>query len=79
MFIIEYFHVIKFLIQFLKVIFHLQLLQNIGYIPYVVQHSPEPIIHPKVCASNSLPHVAPLITFSLFSLSVSLLLFCYIH
>ena len=33
-------------IQFLKVTFHLQLLQNIGCIPYVMQYLPVPILHP---------------------------------
>ena len=36
-------------IQFLKVTFHLQLLQNIGYIPHVVQYIPEPILYLIVC------------------------------
>ena len=38
--------------QFLKVTFHLQLLQNIGYIPSVIQYNFEPILHPLVCASH---------------------------
>ena len=35
----------------LKVTFHLQLLQNIGYIPHVVQYILEPILYPIVCIS----------------------------
>ena len=68
----------------LKVTLHLQLLQNIGYMPRVVQY----ILVAYLTTPNSLylplphPYVAPLpllaIT-SLFSVSVSLLLFCYIH
>ena len=42
----------KILIQFLKVTFHLQLLQNIGSIPCVVQYIPEPILHPIVYTSH---------------------------
>ena len=38
-------------IPFLKVTFHLQLFQNIGYIPCVVQYILEPILHPVVCTS----------------------------
>lgn len=38
--------------QFLKVTFHLQLLQNIGYIPSVIQYNFEPILHPLVCPSH---------------------------
>ena len=41
-----------FFIQFLKFTFHLQLLQNIGYIPRVVQYILESILHPVVCASH---------------------------
>ena len=69
--------------QFLKVTFYLQLLQNIGYIPHIVQYILQPILHPIVCTSHSptpiLPLPLSLITISLFSISVSLLLFCYIH
>ena len=41
----------------LKVIFHLQLLQNIEYIPYVVQYILEPVLHFAVCCSHSLPPI----------------------
>ena len=38
-------------IQFLKVTFHLQLLQSIGYIPMLYnKYILEPILHPVVCA-----------------------------
>ena len=65
-------------IQFLKVTFHLQLLQNIGYIPHVVQYIPEPILYLIVCPLTPLhvtPAPLPLVTASLFSVSVSLLFF----
>ena len=39
--------------QFLKVILHLQLLQNIDFIPHVVQYILELILHPIICASFS--------------------------
>ena len=39
-------------VQFLKVTFHLQLLQNNGYIAYVVQYILQPILHPIVCTSH---------------------------
>ena len=67
-------------IQFLKVTFHLQLLQNIGYIPHVVQYIPEPMLYLIVCPLSP-PHIipapSPLVTTSLFSVSVSLLFLCY--
>ena len=64
----------------LKVTFHLQLLQNIGCISYVVQCIPEPILYPVVCISHSPTPILPLLPFllvttSLFSASLSLLLF----
>ena len=37
----------------LKVTFHLQVLQNIIYIPCVVQYILEPILHPKVYTSHT--------------------------
>ena len=37
----------------LKVTFHLQLLQNIGYTPHGVQCILQPILHPIVCASHA--------------------------
>ena len=39
--------------QFGNVTFYLQLFQNIGYIPWVVQYILEPILHPAVCISHS--------------------------
>ena len=33
---------------------HLQLLQNIGNIPWVVQYFFEPILYPVVCVSHSI-------------------------
>ena len=42
-------------IQFWKVTFHLQLSQNIGCIPRVVQYILEPVLHPVVCTSHSPP------------------------
>ena len=66
----------------LKVTFHLQSLQNIGYIFHVVQYILEPILHPTVCISNLLnPCVVPYSSLTgnhcctLFSISVILLLF----
>ena len=75
----------KNFIQFLNVTFHLQLLQNIGYIPHVVQYILEPILHPLVCVSHSptpilpFPPSTPLVTISWFSMSVSLFLPFYVH
>ena len=40
-------------IYLFMVTFHLQLLQNIGYIPHVVQYNLEPVFHPTACASHS--------------------------
>ena len=70
---------------FLQIILHLKLLQNIGYIPCAVQYVlvsclfyKEDFVH-----LNPLPQLAPppplfpLMTTSLFSVSESLLLFCY--
>ena len=61
----------------------MQLLQNIGYIPCVVQYilvaylTPNslylPLTHPYIVVPP------PLVATSLFSISVSLLLLCYIH
>ena len=64
-------------IQFLKVTFHLQLSQNIGYIPHVVQYILVAYLTPN---SSYLPLPSPycpplLVTTSLFSISVSLHLF----
>ena len=65
--------------HFLKVTFHLQLLQNIGSVPRVVRYIFEPVSHPVACAFHtpSLPF-PPTSSPSLFSVLVSLLLFCYI-
>ena len=54
--------ILKFFIfiQFLKVTFHLQLLQNIGYISRVVQYILEPIVHPVVCTSHLPIPILPL-------------------
>ena len=46
---------LKNFVQFLKVTFHLQLLQNNGYIPRVVQYILELILHPIVRTSHSAP------------------------
>ena len=50
----------KKFIQFLKVTFRLQLVQNIGSIPRVVQYILEPVLHPVVCTSSSLTPMLPL-------------------
>ena len=60
----------------LKVTFHLQLLQNIGYILCFVQYILEPILHAIVCTSCSptpyYPYTpSPVVTTSLLSISVS--------
>ena len=72
--------IFKFSIQFLKVTFHLHLLQNISYISHVVEFILEPILRPVVCLSYSITLILPLPTFpvittSLLSISVRLLLF----
>ena len=82
-----YFFLQKNFIQFLKVTFHLHLLQNIGCIPYVVQYVVQCILEPilKQFVPPTLPPlcdffpIAPLVAPRLFSMSMSLLLFCYIH
>lgn len=68
--------------QFLRVTFHLQFLQNIDSICCVLQYILEPILYPQVwtfpltLVSRLL---APqLVTTKLISVSVSLLLLCYI-
>ena len=48
------------IIQLLKIAFHLQLLQNTGYIPHVAQYILELILHLKLCTSNSSNSVLPL-------------------
>ena len=47
-------------IQILKSTFHLQLLQNIGYIPRVVRYISEPLLQPIVRTSHSLTPILPL-------------------
>ena len=42
------------------VTFHLQLLQNTGYIPCDVQHIPDPILHPTNCSSHFPTGILPL-------------------
>ena len=49
-----------FLIQLLKIAFHLQLLQSTGYIPHVAQYILELILHLRHCTSNSSNSVLPL-------------------
>ena len=51
--------IFSFLYTTLKVTFHLQLLQNIGYITCVVQYILEPILHPIVCTSPSATPILP--------------------
>jgi len=63
-------------IQFLKVAFHLQLLQNIGCIPYIVRCILEPILHPTPLPLYCPP---PLVTTHFFYISVNLLLLWYSH
>ena len=66
----------------LKVVFHLQLLQNIGYIPPVEQYILEPILYPINCAflSTPTPQYSPsaLVTMTLFSIS-EFASFLFIH
>lgn len=71
-----YFKFFLIFIQFLKVIFHLQIGQNVGYIPHVHPHVHSPqyilecILHPlQLCASHSPTqyHFLPLVATSLFS------------
>ena len=75
---------IYLLIKFWKVTFHVQLLQNFHYIPHVVQYVLEPILQAIVYAPASSTPFYPYLflptgtTYSL-SISVTLLLFCYIH
>ena len=52
--------IFEIFIQFLKVIFHLQLLQNISYIPCVVQYILEPILYPIVYTFHSPTPILPL-------------------
>ena len=67
----------------LKVTFQLQSLQSIGYTPHVLKYMLEHVSHPFFVPPTPLPQAAPapspLVTTSLFSVSASLLLFCYIH
>ena len=61
----------------------IQLLPNTGYIPHVVQYTLEPILHLIVRTSHSpTQYCCPppeMVTMSSFSISVGLLLLCYIH
>ena len=73
----------KLLIQFLKVTLHLQLLQNIGYIPHVVQYmlvaylTPDSLYLPlhQLCIATP----SPLVTTDFFSIPVSLLIFILLY
>ena len=56
----EFLVFISYFYTILKVTFHLQLLQNIGYIPHFVQYILEPILHPTVCTSHSPTPILPL-------------------
>ena len=47
-------------IQFLEVTLHLQLLQNIGYVPHVVQYILEPILYLIDCTFHSSTPILPL-------------------
>ena len=66
----------------LKVAFHLQLLQNLLAV-FLVPYITGPILHSQSILPTLLPLSCPFaphqLTTSLFSRSVSLLLFCYIH
>ena len=71
--------------QFLKVIFQLELLQNIFYIPCSVQYIlVDYFIHNSFALQISYPYVAsplfplPTVTTKLIFISVSLFLFCYV-
>ena len=87
--LLKYLKFKKKLTEFLKVTFHLQLLQNIDCIPHIVQYILEPLLHPRVCTSHSsIPTLislhppqtlAPcqLVTTNLFSVYVSLFILCY--
>ena len=67
--------------QFLKVTFHSQLLQNPGSIPHVIQYTLEHLLHLILCNCHSptsrLPF--PLPTGNHYLLPLSLLLLYYIH
>ena len=71
-----------FLMQFLKITPHLQLLQNIGYIPHAVQCIPVVYFIADsldLLTSFALPLLSPLVTAGLFSVAVRLLLLRYFH
>lgn len=58
------------------------LLQNLGYILHVVHYILKPFLHlDSLCLPFPNPYIVPpqLVISSLFSISVSMLLFCYIH
>ena len=65
--------------QFLNVTFHLQLLQNIGYGPHVIEYTFEPILHPIVYSSHSLIPTLPLpLFFQLYLYSYIVLFLNYL-
>ena len=55
-----FFTFLKIFHTIVNVTFHLQLLQNIGYIPHVVQHISEPVLYPMVRTSRSSTPILPL-------------------
>ena len=55
LFLILFYILNSFFKNNLKLAIHLQLLQNIGYIPHDVQHICEPVLHPVVCISHMPP------------------------
>ena len=63
------------IIQFLRVAFHFQLLQNIDYIPHAEQYILVAYFTPDICISPC--PLSPLVTTGLFPISV--FLFCCIH
>ena len=88
------FLICKFIISFLKITFHVQFLQILAilyiYVQYILEYIypcctiyPRVYLKPNSCTSPTsapvLPLALPLVTSGLFSLSVSRLLFCYIH
>ena len=58
--------------------FPLTVIKNIDYTPCVVQYLLEPVLHPIACASHAPNPTLPLAPNHQFSVSVSLLLLCYI-
>ena len=79
-----YIYIFKILFYniFLKITFHLQILQNIVYMPHGAQYILEPTLHSVVCISQSSAPTwptPPLVVTGLFTVSAVLLHFCYIH